>query len=86
MEFWIELNDLGNVIEGAWCVGGDFNEILYSGDMNMGAGSGTQMGNVHSWILDFALIDPPLQNIGYTWSNFRVNATWSRLDRLFVTK
>lgn len=24
-EFWIELNDLGNLIEGDWCIGADFN-------------------------------------------------------------
>lgn len=27
-EFWTELINLGNLVEGAWCVGGDFNEIL----------------------------------------------------------
>lgn len=30
-EFWIELNDLGNLGERAWCVGGDLNEILLRG-------------------------------------------------------
>lgn len=24
----MELFELGNLIEGAWCIGGDFNEIL----------------------------------------------------------
>lgn len=28
-EFWIESNDLGNLTEGAWCIGADFNEVLY---------------------------------------------------------
>lgn len=29
--FWIELNDLGNLDDGAWCVGGDFDEVLNQG-------------------------------------------------------
>lgn len=33
-EFCIQLNDLGNLVEGAWCVGEDFNEILYSSERN----------------------------------------------------
>lgn len=28
-EFWIELNDLGNLTKCKWCIGGDFNEVLY---------------------------------------------------------
>lgn len=31
-EFWTELNDPGNLAKGAWCVGGDFNEVLHSLD------------------------------------------------------
>lgn len=34
-EFWIELNDIGNLIKGAWCVRGDFDEILYSWERNV---------------------------------------------------
>lgn len=29
-EFWTELFDLGNLSDGIWCVGGDFNKVLYS--------------------------------------------------------
>lgn len=31
-EFWIELYDLGSLIEEPWCIGGDFNEVLYLED------------------------------------------------------
>lgn len=27
-DFWIELNDIGNLIDAPWCTSGDFNEIL----------------------------------------------------------
>lgn len=33
-EVWIEHNDIGNLVDGAWCVGGDFNEFLYLLDRN----------------------------------------------------
>lgn len=67
-DFWIELNDLGNLIDGLWCVGGDFNEILYSSDRK-----GTTTVNAHSawfdrWVSDFSLIDHRLTNLRHTWS------------------
>lgn len=33
-ECWTELNNLGNLVEGAWCVVGDFNQILYKTERN----------------------------------------------------
>lgn len=27
-EFWLELSDLGNLSEAAWCMGSDFNEFF----------------------------------------------------------
>lgn len=33
-ELWLELNNLGNLPEGACCIGGDFNTVLYSKDRN----------------------------------------------------
>lgn len=49
-KFWIKLNDLGNLINGAWCVGRYFNEVLNRGDRNRLAGSTVQMSNFHSWV------------------------------------
>lgn len=31
-DFWIELNDIGNLVDGPWCIGGDFSDILYPSD------------------------------------------------------
>lgn len=85
-EFWIELNHMGNLAKGAWCIRGDFNEVLYRMDKNGRTGSTSQITNFNNWVSDFALLDIPLQNIQYTWSNFRFNATYSRLDRFFVNQ
>lgn len=40
----------------------------------------------HRWVSDFSLIDLPLTNLKHTWSNFRTNASCSKLDRIFVSK
>lgn len=32
LDFWTELNDIGNLIDEPCCIGGDFNEILYPSD------------------------------------------------------
>lgn len=70
-EFWIEFNDLGNFKEGAWCIGGDFNEVLYSADRNGKRGSNAQKRNFHDWISEFGLIDIPINNIQFTWSKWQ---------------
>lgn len=68
-EFWTELNELGNLAEGAWCVGGDFNH--------------RGMESMNGFLI--GLIDIPLQNASFTWSNFRENAACSRLDKISIS-
>lgn len=62
-EYWIELNDLGNLTEGKWCIGGDFNEVLYSEDRKGRSSSNSQRRNFHEWLSDFGLIEVPTNNI-----------------------
>lgn len=62
-EYWIELNDLGNLTEGNWCIGGDFNEVLYSEDRKGRSSSNSQRRNFHEWLSDFGLIEVPTNNI-----------------------
>lgn len=40
-------NDLGNLIEGGWCIGEDFNEVLYSEDRNGRRSSSVQRRKFH---------------------------------------
>lgn len=65
-EFWTELFDLGNLTDGVWCVGGDFNKVLYSEGRNGRRSSYIQMRNFHDWVTEFALIDIPIKNLQYT--------------------
>lgn len=85
-DFWIELDDLGNLIEGPWCVGGDFNEILYAMDRKGSTIVNAQSEQLHRWVSDFSLIDIPLTNLRHTWSNFQLNASFNKIDRIFVSK
>lgn len=39
----------------------------------------------NEWVSDFGLIDMPIPNTRFTWSNFRENAACSRLDRFFIS-
>lgn len=86
LEFWTELNDIGNLVLGPWCVGGDFNEILFPSDRKGQSRITRNSKCFHDWIAEFALIDLPLPNLQHTWSNFRINASCSKIDRFFISK
>lgn len=79
-------NALGNLIDGPWCVGGDFNEILYSSDRKGSTRLNAHSDCVHNWVSDFSLTNLPLINQLHTWSNLRINASCSKIDRIFVSK
>lgn len=82
-EFWTKLYDLGNLIEGAYCVCGDFNEVLYLKDRNGRRTSSIQTKKFHEWVAEFALIDSSNKNTRYTWSNIWAQAACSKIDRFF---
>lgn len=42
--------------------------------------SNIQMRKFHEWVIEFALIDIPIKNLQYTWSNFRAQAACSKID------
>lgn len=77
----LEIFDLGNLIEDAYCVGWDFNEVLYSKDRKGGMSSNIQTRKFHEWVAEFALIYIQIKNLEYTWSNFRGQAIWRKIDR-----
>lgn len=70
-EIWTELFDLGNLTEGAWCVGGKFNEIFCCEDRNGRRNSNVEIKKFHKWVADFTLIDISIKNQQYTCSNLR---------------
>lgn len=75
-----------NLIDGPWCIRGDFNEILFSSDRNGDSRINRYTQCFHDWISEFSLIDLPLMNVQHTWSNFRKNTSCSKIDRFFISK
>lgn len=67
-------------------MGGDFNEILYASDRKGCTRLNAHSDRFHNWISDFSLLDWPMTNLRHTWSNFRINASCSKIDRIFVSK
>lgn len=85
-DIWIELNDLGNLIDNPWCVLGDFNEILYSSDRKGNTRIHTHCERFHNWVSDCSLMYLPLTNWRHEWSNFRANASGNKIGKIFVSK
>ncbi|XP_078175173.1 uncharacterized protein LOC144568675 [Carex rostrata] len=81
-----EFRSLSDHISHPWLLVGDFNLVRWlvdrSGDMR---GFGL-MSEFNEFIMDLALIDIPLKNRTYTWSNKRPQPTFSKLDRVFITQ
>lgn len=62
----------------------DFNDIRFASDRKGVTRRSGQSKCFHNWVSDFALIDLPLSNIKHTWSDFRVNASCSKIDSLCI--
>ena len=69
---------------GPWCLGGDFNEILYVNERNTGVCPSSAMAEFREFINQRALVDLPLRGGDYTWSRSGVDSVASRLDRFLV--
>lgn len=67
-------------------MGGDFNQIPYSWDRKGSTRVNSHSKPFHRWVSDFSLIDIALTNLRHTWSSFRLNASFSKTDRYFVSK
>ena len=64
----MELQDLSGLTFLKWCVGGDFNVIRRTSEKLGGS-------RVTPSMRDCELIDPPLRNASFTWSNLQKKKT-----------
>ena len=70
-DFWVELLDLFGFSFPFWYVGCDFN-VIRRISINLGDSSLTSsMRDFDGFIRDCELIDPPLRNAPFTWSNMQ---------------
>ncbi|KAL0559838.1 hypothetical protein IC582_000218 [Cucumis melo] len=83
--FWEELEHLKSICLPTWILGGDFNVIRWKEETTTKNPASLSMKRFNSFISNCNLIDPPLSNAKYTWSNLRAQATLSRLDRFLFT-
>ncbi len=84
--FFLELRSIHTRVMGHWTVMGDFNVLLSSSDKNGPTSNADFILDFRGAISDIGLIDLPIRNKSFTWSNGRRYPTLKRLDRVFVSK
>ena len=68
-----------------WCIGGDFNVVRFPSE-KWGAGRHTgAMQNFSDFVFELGLVDLPLLEGQFTWSNNQDPSTKSRIDRFLVS-
>ncbi|RVX05721.1 Transposon TX1 uncharacterized 149 kDa protein [Vitis vinifera] len=84
-DFWLELQDLYGLTFPRWCVGGDFNVIRRISE-KLGESKLTfNMRCFDEFIRESGLLDPPLRNAAFTWSNMQADPICKRLDRFLFS-
>ena len=81
----MELLDIFGLSFPLWCVGGDFNVIRRSSEKLGGSSLTSSMKDFDSFIRECELLDPPLQNSSFTWSNLQESPVYKRLDRFLYS-
>ena len=84
-DFWVELFDIYGLTYPLWCVGGDFNVIRKSSEKMGGSSLTPSMRDFDSFIRECELLDPPLRNASFTWSNMQESPVCMRLDRFLYS-
>ena len=84
-DFWLELQDLYGLTFPMWCVGGDSNVIRRISEK---LGDSRLTFNIRcfdEFIRESGLLDPPLRNMTFTWSNMQVAPICKRLDKFLFS-
>ena len=84
-DFWVELLDIFGLSFPLWCVGGDFNDIRRNSEKLGGSSLTSSMRDFDGFIRDSELLDLPLRNFPFTWSNMQESPLCKRLDRFLYS-
>ncbi|KAL6340733.1 hypothetical protein AAG906_021271 [Vitis piasezkii] len=84
-DFWVELLDIFCLSFPLWCVGGDFNVIRRSSEKLGDSSLTSSMRDFDGFIRDYELLDPPLRNAPFTWSNMQESPVCKRLDQFLYS-
>lgn len=82
-EFFDEVEDLKFVCLPNWLLGGDFNVIRWNLETSTKHLAQYNLKKFNAFIESINLIELPLTNAKYTWSNMRNQSTLSKLDKFF---
>ena len=81
----MELLDIFGLSFPLWCVDDDFNVIRRSSEKLGGSSLTSSMRDFDGFIRDCELVDPPLRNAPFTWSNMQESPVCKRLDRFLYS-
>ena len=82
--FLAELTSIASSIQGAWALVGDFNLIWFPGDKSNDYFDVHVASIFNEFINDSSLLEIPLLDRRYTWTNNQSEPTLVRLDRALV--
>ena len=81
----MELLDIFGLSFPLWCVSGDFNVIRRCSEKLGNSSFTSSMRDFDDFIRDCELIDLPLRNAPFTWSNMQESPMCKRLDRFLYS-
>ncbi|KAF8658077.1 hypothetical protein HU200_059542 [Digitaria exilis] len=84
IRFLAELETIAAMTSGPWMIIGDFNLTRSPTDKNKGPFNHSEAHLFNDTINTLALLEIPLVDRAFTWSNKRDNPTLVRLDRCFI--
>ncbi|KAK1292074.1 hypothetical protein QJS10_CPB17g00140 [Acorus calamus] len=81
---WEELTDIKSRWNVPWCILGDFNVTRFGGERNRAGVVSSSMEIFSEWIDSEGLLDLPIENHAFTWSNMRDSPSMAKLDRFLI--
>jgi len=82
--FLAELTSVAASISGPWVVVGDFNLLRSSSEQSNGNLDAREANMFNSWIEDVGLVEIPLLDRRFTWTNNQPIPILAKIDRALV--
>ena len=85
-DLWVEHLDIFSLSFPLWCVDDDFNVIRRSSKKLGGSSLTSSMKDFDGFIRECELLDPPLRNASFTWSNMQESLVCKRFGSFSLLK